>query len=375
MRKESYKTQEIVSGPGALQEAAQIAKNLGAQNILAVCSRSARKHCGEEFWREFPGKVVFFHEFSPNPKYEEVEAGLALYEKERCGMILSMGGGSAMDVAKCIKMFLPMDRDKNYLKQEKKAGDIKHIAIPSTAGTGSESTSFAVVYYQGEKQSVAHPSLLPDYAVLHAEFLEHLPLYQKKATMLDALCQAIESYWSVNSTEESRGYARQAIAAVRESWPGYVQENTNWRQIMEAANLAGRAINISKTTAAHAMSYKITSMYGFAHGHAAAICLPGTWAYLQEHIEDCTDSRGKDYLLRTLVELSQMLGKENTEESVAWFTRLIDTLELPYPVESGEEDIEILSSSVNAERLNNFPVKVTKEALRIMYRQIVKEPQ
>ena len=83
MRKESYKTQEIVSGPGALQEAAQIAKNLGAQNILAVCSRSARKHCGEEFWREFPGKVVFFHEFSPNPKYEEVEAGLALYEKER----------------------------------------------------------------------------------------------------------------------------------------------------------------------------------------------------------------------------------------------------------------------------------------------------
>ena len=144
---------------------------------------------------------------------------------------------------------------------------------------------------------------------------------------------------------------------------------------MEAANLAGRAINISKTTAAHAMSYKITSMYGFAHGHAAAICLPGTWAYLQEHIEDCTDSRGKDYLLRTLVELNQMLGKENTEESVAWFTRLIDTLELPYPIESGEEDIEILSSSVNAERLNNFPVKVTKEALRIMYRQIVKEPQ
>lgn len=373
MRKESYKTQEIVSGTGALQEAAEIVKGLGAQNVLAVCSKSARKYCGEEFWREFPGKVVFFHEFSPNPKYEEVEAGLALFEREHCGMILSMGGGSAMDVAKCIKMFAPMNKDENYLKQEKKANDITHIAIPSTAGTGSESTSFAVVYYQGEKQSVAHSSLLPDYAILHAEFLENLPLYQKKATMMDALCQAIESYWSVNSTEESRSYARQAITAVRDAWQGYVQENANWRQIMAAANLAGRAINISKTTAAHAMSYKITSMYGFAHGHAAAICLPETWAYLQAHIEDCTDSRGKDYLLQILQEINQMLGKENTEESVSWFKQLIDTLELPYPVQSKKEDVEILSSSVNAERLNNFPVKVTEEALRVMYRQIVKD--
>lgn len=372
MRKERYKTQEILSGTGALQEAAEIVRRLGVQNVLAVCSKSARKYCGGEFWREFPGKVVFFHEFSPNPKYEEVEAGLALFEKEHCEMVLSMGGGSAMDVAKCIKMFMPMDRNENYLKQEKKANAIRHIAIPSTAGTGSESTSFAVVYYQGVKQSVAHPSLLPDYAILHEEFLENLPLYQKKATMMDALCQAIESYWSVNSTEESRRYAREAIAAVRGAWQGYVQENTNWQQIMAAANLAGRAINISKTTAAHAMSYKITSMYGFAHGHAAAICLPGTWAYLQEHIEDCTDGRGKEYLSQTLQELNQMLGKENTAESVSWFTQLIDTLGLPYPVQSGEEDIEILSSSVNAERLNNFPVKVTEEALRVMYRQIVK---
>lgn len=375
MQKENYKTQVIVSGEGALQEAALIVRKLGVQNILAVCSKSAKKHCGEEFWREFPGKVIFFHAFSPNPKYEEVEAGVALFEKEQCEMVLSMGGGSAMDVAKCIKMFAPMDKHENYLKQEKKANDIRHIAIPSTAGTGSESTSFAVVYYQEEKQSVAHASLLPDYAILHAGFLENLPLYQKKATMMDALCQAVESYWSVNSTKESRQYAREAIVALRKAWQGYVEENTNWLQIMAAANFAGRAINISKTTAAHAMSYKITSMYGFAHGHAAAICLPKTWAYLQDHIDDCTDERGKDYLLQILEELNQMLGTENTQESISWFTKLIDDLELPYPVQCGEEDVEILSASVNAERLNNFPVKVTKEALCAMYREIVGETQ
>lgn len=279
-----------------------------------------------------------------------------------------------MDVAKCIKLFAPMDRNENYLKQEKKASNILHIAIPSTAGTGSESTSFAVVYYQGEKQSVAHACLLPDYAVLHDGFLEHLPLYQKKATMMDALCQAIESYWSVNSTEESRGYARKAIITIRDAWQGYIEDNANWQQIMAAANLAGRAINISKTTAAHAMSYKVTSMYGFAHGHAAAICLPKTWAYLQGHIEDCTDGRGRDYLSQTLEELNRMLGKQNTQESVAWLTRLIGALELPYPVQKGRQDVEVLASSVNAERLGNFPVKVTKDALLAMYRQIVREP-
>lgn len=371
MKKERYKTQIIINGEGALEEVAGILKDLQAKHVLAVCSKSAIKHCGIRFLEEFPGDITFFHEFSSNPRYEEVEEGIAVFQREQCDTVLSLGGGSAMDVAKCIKLFATMDENVNYLTQEKKQNHIRHIAIPTTAGTGSESTSFAVIYYQGEKQSVAHESILPDYAVLHAGFLDMLPVYQKKATVLDALCQGIESCWSVNSTEESRQYAKAAITGIRDSLEGYILENKNWEQIMLAANLAGRAINISRTTAAHAMSYKITSLYGFAHGHAVALCLPGTWKYMEEHLDKCIDSRGSDYLKQVLEELNQILGQKDTASSVAWFHQMIEKLRLPYPVSGEEGELELLVSSVNVERLNNFPVKLEEADLKRMYEEII----
>lgn len=371
MKKESYKTQTIVSGEGALEEVCGILKDLQAKHVLAVCSKSAIKHYGIRFLEEFPGDITFFHGFSSNPRYEEVEEGIAVFKKEQCDTVLSLGGGSAMDVAKCIKLFAAMDESENYLKQEKKQNHIKHIAIPTTAGTGSESTSFAVIYYQGEKQSVAHDSILPDYAVLHAGFLEMLPLYQKKATVLDALCQGIESYWSVNSTEESKQYAKDAITGIRENLDGYILENKNWEQIMLAANQAGRAINVSRTTAAHAMSYKITSLYGFAHGHAVALCLPRTWSHMENHMDQCIDSRGITYLKQVLTDLNAMLGKKDTAETIAWFLELMEKLELPYPVSREEGEMDILVSSVNVERLNNFPVQIMEEDLKRMYEEII----
>ncbi|MFG6384194.1 MAG: phosphonoacetaldehyde reductase [Lachnospiraceae bacterium] len=372
MKKENYKTQIIVSGEYALKEVSGILADLKAKHVLAVCSRSAIRHYGVEFLEEFSGDITFFHEFSSNPRYEEVEEGIAVFEKEQCDTIVSLGGGSAMDVAKCIKLFATMDKNFNYLQQEKKQNQIRHIAIPTTAGTGSESTSFAVIYYQGEKQSVAHESILPDYAILHAGFLEKLPLYQKRATVLDALCQGIESYWSVNSTEESKQYAAKAIQGIKEHLESYIFENKGWEQIMLAANQAGRAINISRTTAAHAMSYKITSFYQFAHGHAVALCLPETWKYMSEHLERCIDTRGKAYLEQVLEELNQLLGKKDTASAIAWFLNVIDKMELEYPVQNKQEELEILVSSVNVERLSNFPVQLEAKDLREMYQEILK---
>ena len=82
--------------------------------------------------------------------------------------------------------------------------DIPFLAMPTTAGTGSEATRYAVIYYDGKKQSVTHDSVVPDVAILEPKVLKTLPLYQKKCTMMDALCQGIESWWSMNSTDESK---------------------------------------------------------------------------------------------------------------------------------------------------------------------------
>lgn len=129
--------------------------------------------CGTEF--------VHFQAFSPNPKYEEVVEGVRLFEESECDSIIAVGGGSAIDVAKCIKAFWGLSKDEIYFKQTLKANHIPLIAIPTTAGTGSEATQFAVIYYKGEKKSVTHESLIPKYVILAPESLDSLPEYQKKS--------------------------------------------------------------------------------------------------------------------------------------------------------------------------------------------------
>ena len=120
---------------------------------------------------------------------------------------------------------------------------------------------------------------------MDASALKTLPIYQKKSTMMDALCHSIESYWSVNSTEESNKYSKQAIQTILENKDAYLaNKDLGNANMLKAAYLAGKAINITQTTAGHAMSYKLTSLYGIAHGHAVAICISKLWEYMLEPV-------------------------------------------------------------------------------------------
>ena len=278
---------------------------------------------------------VRFSGFTPNPKMEEVMDGVEVFKASGCDTILAVGGGSPIDVAKCIKKY--------------SESDAPIIAIPTTSGTGSESTHFAVVYENGNKLSVAAPDLLPDIVILEPATLKNVPEYTRKATMLDALCHAIESHWAKKATPESKGYAEKAIALILKYKDAYLaNEEEGNRGMMEAANLAGQAINISTTTAAHAMCYKITSMYGFQHGHAAAICLPEVWKYIDDN--------------------SGITREE--------FIGIITDLGMEYPVSSDPEaDIEILADSVNLQRLSNNPVMFDRDQLVAMYRNIIRSAE
>lgn len=311
---------------------------------------------------------IEFSNFTPNPLYEQVCEGVKLFNDEKCELIVAVGGGSTIDVAKCIKLYCKMDSSTNYLKQELFDSGITLIAVPTTAGTGSESTRHAVIYYEGDKQSISHSSIIPDYAVLEPSVLKTLPIYQKKCTVLDALCQAIESWWSVNSTEESKEYSRRAISAITNNWEEYIFANTDGssEQIMEASNLAGRAINITATTAAHAMSYKVTTLYKIPHGHAVAVCMPEVWKYILEHTEDCIDIRGAKYLNDTLAQISEIIDIEQ-------FKVMMDKMDMKYPETVNKDaDLEILARSVNPVRLKNNPVAMSTEVLKEMYRRIIK---
>ena len=323
-----------------------------------------------------------FSDFTPNPLYEQVCNGIELLKTSNCDTILAVGGGSAIDVAKCIKLAV-LAKEGNAaiippLVSTRVACDgakLPFIAIPTTAGTGSESTHNAVMYYEGAKQTVTNDGVLPDYAVLEPSVLKTLPLYQKKCTMMDALCQGIESWWSVNSTEESYEYSRKTIELIMANWRKYIFDNDDEaaKQIMLAANYGGRAINITQTTAAHAMSYKITSLYKIPHGHAVAVCLPEIWEYMIEHMDKCIDTRGQQYLSEIFLLISKTMGCNSPEEAISEFRFMMNDMELKKP-KSGkkDEELEVLSSSVNPVRLKNNPVALISETIHNLYKKIIK---
>ena len=266
-----------------------------------------------------------------------------------------------------------MDSSENYLQQKIVPNDIPLIAVPTTAGSGSEATRYAVIYFNGEKQSVAHVSCIPSVVLMDSSVLKTLPEYQKKSTMLDALCHAIESFWSVNSTEESRSYSRAAIQLILKNKDAYLaNEESGNAEMLKAANIAGKAINITQTTAGHAMCYKLTSLYGIAHGHAAALCVSKLFPFMINHTEQCTDSRGKDFLEDIFGEIADAVGCENADLAVQRFDEILNDLELSVPA-AEEKDFETLERSVNPTRLKNNPVGLEIDDIDMLYHQILSE--
>lgn len=361
-----------------IQDIEKLLQENGASSVLLVCGNSFRR---QKLYRrvleaaeQAGAELTEFSDFTPNPDYESVAAGVQVFLEHRCDFIIAAGGGSAMDVAKCIKLFWNMDHEKNYLEQKIVENETPLLAIPTTAGTGSEATRFAVIYYEGNKQSVAHPSCIPEYVLLDASLLLTLPDYQKKATMLDALCHALESWWSVNSTEESRAYAAEAIRQVFQYEKAYLANEEEGNEgMLKAANTAGRAINITQTTAGHAMCYKLTTLYGLAHGHAAAFCVAVLWPYMTAHTEDCIDPRGSAYLQQMFRELADVMGCTSVEGSVEKYRVFLDALSLPVPEMESESELALLRNSVNPDRLKNNPVLLTGETLEMLYCQILKK--
>ena len=338
----------------------------GCGKVLLVIDRSFQYLNIKDAVESIKIPLVKFSDFTPNP----------LYHQENCDAILAVGGGSCIDVAKCIKLYCRMPEDKPYLEQEYKDTGIKLIAVPTTAGTGSESTRYAVIYYDGKKQSVTHGSIVPNVAILEPRVLKTLPLYQKKCTLLDAYCQGIESWWSVNSTEESKKLSKQAVQTIAKWWQEYIFNNNDDADnaIMQAANWAGQAICITQTTAPHAFSYKMSSLFNLPHGHAVALGLPEIWDYMLKHTDKCIDKRGKEYLEKTFDDISQAMGiTTGPTDAIADFRRMLDLLEIERPVsENRASDMEHLATSVNPIRLKNNPVELDKDAIKNLYDIIIR---
>jgi len=327
-------TQVLHSGHGSFAHAQDIIAT--AKKPMIVCSARSRGQITHP-------EAVHFSDYAPNPRYEDVLAGVDLFEKEGCDFLVSLGGGSSIDVAKGINI-LQAASETPTLRPFSRC---LHMTIPTTAGTGSEATHFAVLYKDGQKLSIAHPDLVPEYVTLDAALLATLPDYHKKSAALDALCQSIESLWARDATPQSRGYAKESIRIIEEHLDAYLQGNPeSAHKMLQAAYLSGKAINIGKTTAAHAMSYGLSERFGIAHGHAVALCLPLVWEHLLQR---------------------QELPPDLSWEKRAAFVDRLAGLGLVFDFDCGDDAAKELAAGVNLERMGNHPVGIDGGELINMY--------
>lgn len=317
--------------------------------------------------------TTWFTGFELNPKLEDVERGIEAYHQCQPDLIIALGGGTAIDLAKLIGSLAVQVASAREIATGRASIEVPGkplMAIPTTAGTGSEATHFAVVYVDGEKYSVAHPSLLPRHAVVDSRLTASLPRRITAATGLDAFCQAIESMWSVAATEESMRYATEAARLAF----GNLVTATNAptpeaREAMcRASHLAGKAINITKTTAPHALSYALTSRKGVPHGMAVAITLASILTFNAEVTdEDCNDPRGAVAVRDRIAKILEVLGSDNVEDAGASIISLLLQIECPTRFDAvgvqTSDELKGIVDSVNAERLSNNPRRASQEQL------------
>ena len=353
------KYQIVRRGRGSLSKVPEVMEKLGISRPLIVGSR----HLTGTLLRKAPAllSAPVFDGYHPNPELSDAVPGAETFRKGLCDGMIAIGGGSALDTAKAVKAILHAGSAENALAgrfPEKMGTPL--IAIPGTAGTGAEATQNAVIYVENRKQSLSHPALRPDGVILDADLLDTLPEYHKKSAALDALSQGIESYWCKAETEDSRVHAYLAILGVLDNLKAYLAGDPHAaEEMLDAAFQSGKAIQVTRTTAAHAMSYQLTKTMGLAHGHACMLTLPVLWKMMQDR-EDMKD---------VLRDLSAKMRLGDPQMVPKLLRGILFDLEMEIPKMPDGETLTALAESVNTERLGNHPVAMTKEDVREAYRR------
>jgi alcohol dehydrogenase class IV len=311
--------------------------------------------------------ITKFSDYSSNPKINDVKKGIDLFLSDKYDMIIAVGGGTSIDIAKLIKGLSDHNNIKKAITNNKNfKSNIPLVAIPTTSGTGSESTHFAVVYVDGCKYSFSNQKLLPNDVFLDGKLSISGSNYLRACSGLDALCQAIESHWSVNSNNESRKYSSSAIIKLLKNLKEFVlnPSKSNFGEMAIASNLSGRAINITKTTAPHAISYPITSIFNIPHGHAVAISMP---FFIQYNSNSKNLNKGitKSSLDQRLNEIYCFFGVNNAIKCSKVFKELVKEIGVDINVLNGLDynQKKSIIKGYNFERGKNNPVNVQTEDL------------
>ena len=343
------------------------------KNILLVTGKGSYSACGAKAIIDSTLNaytLTHFFDFDINPKIEDAVRGAKLAIESEIDLILAVGGGSPMDIAKLIKAFMPDLANAEDIATgttEVTASSIPLITVPTTAGSGSEATHFAVVYIGKDKYSLASPFLSPDAFILDGQLLKTASPYQRAVNGLDAMAQALEGAWAVSSTPESRAWSFEALGLLVKHLPTMIKSDASddLQNVLIAAHLAGRVINTTKTTAAHAFSYAFSSYHDIPHGHAVWMTLPAIFAtHISADPASVQDPRGPKHVRDVIDQIATILGIPSADQSEHHLKAFMSSLGVePDMRKLGADELEhrkFLSQQVNAERLGNNPISLSQ---------------
>ncbi|MFQ5834848.1 MAG: iron-containing alcohol dehydrogenase family protein [bacterium] len=378
-----YLPTRVYFGKGTIEKVGEEAKKLGKRALVVTGGKSARRMGAlqkvEDCLNKMGVKTILFGEVEANPSLETIKRGTSLTKGEKCQIIVGLGGGSSMDVAKGIAVSSTNPGPfTQYLGRNKlKESPLPVIAIPTTAGTGSEVTPYAVfTTITGEKRRkriMADPSIFPKVALVDPELTLSLPASVTADTGIDALSHAIEGLISNNSQPLSDCLALEAIKLLSTSLPEVVRNPQDIEirgRVLYASLLAGMVIAQTGAILVHGMSYRLTSDLNLPHGRACAILLPWVCEFnLKGNSTKLTS------LAKSLGEDIENLSQEEAVESVVNRIRdLVLQLGLPQDLKSGKIEESLIKDFANEmmqdkRKLANNPREVTLEDVIEIYRK------
>lgn len=354
---------ELVVGEGAVEQVPVVVKEKGWGKPLIVTSRDliSLKLLDTLFAKLEAENISYtvFDDVLPNPTIAVVEEGLKKYKENNCTCLIAFGGGSPIDCAKAIGARVarpnkPISKMKGVLKIIKKLPPL--LAVPTTAGTGSEVTLATVITDEKthDKYPINDPALVPQYAFLDSALTVGLPKGITATTGMDALTHAVEAYIGKSNTKETRSMAIKTVQLVHENLQTAFKEGSNLKareNMLLAAHYGGIAFTRAYVGYVHAIAHSLGGMYGLPHGLANAIILP----YILEYFGNCAHKR--------LAELADSIGivgiseQEKAERFIQWIKDMNKSMGIPATIpEIKDQDIETMAKRALKEANPLYPV-------------------
>lgn len=324
-------------------------------------------------------QYTIFDEVVPNPTISNVEAARELYLENNCQALIGFGGGSSIDCAKAVgaRIARPeksIRKMRGILKIMKKIPFL--VAVPTTAGTGSEATLATVITddSSGHKFPINDFPLIPRVAVLDAEMTRTLPPHLTATTGMDALTHAIEAYIGRSTVPSTRRAALRAASLIAENLEKAYQDGNDMvarEKMLKAAFLAGKAFSKSYVGYCHAVAHSLGGQYHIPHGLANAVLLP----YVLEAYGSSIYKKGKDIAVAMKLVKGSVDEKEATEILITHIRRMNEVMGIPEKL-SGiqEKDIPKLAAyaAKEANPLYPVPVLMSKKELEQFYYDVKK---